>query len=48
MVRSLTQWTSQLPRRLGGDMESQFGRFSGSVERPLMSFEGFVSRTNVA
>ncbi len=48
MVRSLTKWNSQLPRRLGGDMESQFRRFSGSVERPLMSFEGFVSRTNVA
>lgn len=48
MVRSLTEWTSQLPRRLEGDMESLFERFFGPVERPLMSFEGFVPRTNVA
>ncbi len=47
MVRSLTNWTSQLPHRLEGDMENLFERFFGPVERPLMGFEGFVPRTNV-
>ncbi len=48
MVRSLTEWTSQLPRRLEGDVENLFERFFGPVERPLMNFDGFVPRTNVA
>ena len=47
MVRSLTEWTSQLPRRLEGDMENLFERFFSPMERPLMSYEGFVPRTNV-
>lgn len=48
MARSLTEWTSRLPRRLEGDMENLFERFFGPVERPLVGFEGFVPRTNVA
>lgn len=48
MVRSLTEWTFQLPRRLEGEMENLFEPFFGPVERPVIGFEGFVPRTNVA